>query len=400
MGRSISFDGNSLQTANILTQDIDSESIPTKVVNTLALAHASGSRIPFTGYSGKTVRVSGLVVGSSVSDLDSKLDTFRGYFNGQDKNLDIGYGGSTRRYIATVNSLVITRPGGLMDAKFDIEFICTQPFGQNTATTSALSASSRTSATYTDSYTFLGTAPYQRPVWTITFNSAVTGTSNLVTNPGFETNTTGWSSGGIGTFTRVTAQHNTGVAAGQMVNAASSPLSVPSANNYGWELYAVSGLTPGATYTVSLWVKGNAGAETVKASTLSSAVSTLTLTTGWQQISFTFVAGFTTDQIYVWSTTASATWFLDDVSIVVDSAAIVSVGNPTNGQQIDVTHVFLPADVLVVDVINKVVTLNATPIDFGGAFPEFAPGAQSLYYVDNFTSRNFNISVAYYPMFQ
>ncbi len=184
MSTAISFDSNSLQTASILTADISHESLPAKSANMFALSHANKSVIPFVSYSDRTIKVSGKIIGSSIADLDSKLDTFRGYFRGTDKNLDIDYNGSTRRYIATVNGISIERPGGLQYANFDIEFICTEPFGRNTSVTTpsssfSPSAAGRTSSAYTDAHTFLGTAPYQLPVITITLTAVTGGTGFL-----------------------------------------------------------------------------------------------------------------------------------------------------------------------------------------------------------------------------
>lgn len=400
----VSFAGNSLQTANIFVKKIDHFSIPAKNINLLALDHANKSAIPFTSYPTRIIVVEGTIQGSSIADLDSRLDTFKSWFLAQDQNLDIDYNSGTRRYIATLDSgnSNIDRPGGLLYADFSLQFICTQPFGMDTATTSLLSASGRTLSSYADNVTCNGTAPYQLPIFTYTLNSSQSSSTNLVANPGFEVDTSGWSSGGIGTFTRVTTQHNSGVAAGQMVNAASAPLSVPSANTYGWELYQLLNLTPGVLYTVTLWVKGNAGGESFKCSSLGSAVQSLTLTTGWQQITFQFTATSTNDQLYVWSTTASATWFIDDVTILANTSTAVFIGNNNNGQGITVTRSWAIGDVLVIDCTKATttpVTVNGVAVAFSGAFPEFPPGAQQIGYLDNFIARNFNISVPYTPLY-
>lgn len=185
MPTNISFDGNNLQTANILTQDIKHESLPTKDARVFTLAHANASAIPFVSYPSRSIRISGVIMGSSISDLDTRLDAFKAYFLGTDKNLDMDYGGTTRRYIATVTALSIDRPGGLLYALFDIDFICTQPFGRDTSTTSISSGFSpsgtgRTAATYTDSYTFLGNAPYQLPIITITLTAVTGGTNQYI----------------------------------------------------------------------------------------------------------------------------------------------------------------------------------------------------------------------------
>ena len=256
MATSISFDGNDLQTSTIITSEINHESIPQKDAKLYALAHANKSVIPFVSYPSRRIIVSGKVLASSISALDTALDTFRAYFRETDANLDIGYGGGTRRYTATVNGLTIDRPGGLQFANFTIEFLCTQPFGQATSTTSALSASARTSGSYTDAHTFVGTAPYQLPVWTITVNS----------------------------------------------------------------------ITDGDNY--------------------------------------------------------------------------MFVGNSANGQGITITGVtFAAADEVVIDCLNRTVKVNDVEVDFFGAFPEFEPGDQNLLYSDNFTARNIDIDVDYYPLY-
>ncbi|MDL2342311.1 MAG: phage tail family protein [Patescibacteria group bacterium] len=170
-GTTLFFDNNNLQTANIITQSIDHASIPQKDAKLYALAHASASTIPFTSYPSKMITVTGRIFHDTVEQLDDLLDTFRGYFTNTGANLDIGYNNATRRYIATVNSLTVDRPGGLTYADFKIEFVATQPFGQSTTPLTLVSASGRTAATYTDLVTFSGTAPWQRPVVTITYTT-------------------------------------------------------------------------------------------------------------------------------------------------------------------------------------------------------------------------------------
>ena len=408
MTGAITFNGNNLQTysptthVGIITNDIQHMDVPDADIALLALANANSSVIPYINYPSRKISIKGVIVGSSQADLDSRIDTFKTYFNGKDKNLDINYNGVTRRYIATKNAVGINKNAKLLWAEFTVQFICTNPFGTDTASTTALNAAGRTNQSYVDAYTFVGTAPCQLPLITITYADVVSSALNFVANPGFEVDMSGWSSGGIGTATRQTAPSpRTGVGMMRMVNAASSPLSVPSANTYGWELYALSGLTPGVTYTVKLWVKGAVGGEAIKASSLLSAQQSLTATTGWQQITFTFVATATTDQIYVWSTTASATWYLDDVSVTPNVAAYVSFQNSNNGQGLIITdQVWLTNDILTIDVANRSVKKNGVEIDFVGAFPEFPIGsAQSFSYSDGFVSRQFTENIIYYPLY-
>jgi hypothetical protein len=256
MARNISYDSNQMQTPYIFSSEIDDASIPTKSAKMYALAHYSGSKIPFVSYSDKKIMVTGTLIGDTVPDLDARIDSFKSFFINQDRNLDIDFAGSTRRYTATANKVDIKRPGGLLYANFSIEFYCTNPFGQAVNTDTALNATGRTLASYSDSYTFLGTAPTQRPIITIT----------------------------------LTAVTQTGV----------------------------------------------------------------------QPINF---------------------------------------GNNANGQQITVTRTWAVNDVLQIDSVQKLVTVNGFAVDYSGAFPEFKPGAQSLGYSDGLTTRTFSINVVYNQLF-
>lgn len=185
MNGELSYNANDLQTFNpdtgvgIITNLIEHTSIPDKDVELYAIADANGSAIPSINYPSKKIKIAGVIKGSSQADIDNRMDTFKGYFNGKNKNLDIAYAGSTRRYIATVNSMSITRGQKDTSAAFSIEFICTNPFGLDTASTSIINSAAYTSAILNSAPTIAGSAPYQLPVITITINS-LTGTGDWI----------------------------------------------------------------------------------------------------------------------------------------------------------------------------------------------------------------------------
>lgn len=77
----------------------------------------------------------------------------------------------------------------------------------------------------------------------------------------------------------------------------------------------------------------------------------------------------------------------------------VSVGNNNNGQAITITRSWSAGDAVVIDCTQKTVTVNGSPFDFSGAFPEFAPGVGYIGYADGFTSRTFNYNVVYYARY-
>lgn len=177
MDGSISFNSNSLQTfsrttrTGIIVDHIDLESAPERKFDMFALAHANESVIPSDEYPSKMIPITGTIVSDTANNLSTLLDTFRGYLTGRSKNLDVGYGGVVRRYIATALSPVITRSEDKKYATFTLSFACTVPFGVETSNTTALNGTGRTANSYTDSHTFLGSAPVQLPVITITLTA-------------------------------------------------------------------------------------------------------------------------------------------------------------------------------------------------------------------------------------
>lgn len=177
MDGTIAFNGNSLQTfsrttrVGIITDHIDLESVSEKDISVYALAHTDQSAITGEVYPQRIIQITGTIASDTTNNLSALLDTFRGYLIGRNKNLDIGYGGIARRFIATAQAPTITRSEDKRYAKFTLNFLCTIPFGVDTTTTAAVNQTGRTSNIYTDSYTFLGSAPAQLPVATLTLTA-------------------------------------------------------------------------------------------------------------------------------------------------------------------------------------------------------------------------------------
>jgi parallel beta-helix repeat protein len=126
--------------------------------------------------------------------------------------------------------------------------------------------------------------------------SGKTGTASLsvsfVSNPGFETNLTGWNTSGSGTgvtLTRVAGGHTGGWAA-QITNGGTTNGTCLLNDSPNW----VATTSPGL-YTGSLWVRADAGGRSLKlrfreyvGSTLvATTTSQVTLTTSWQQVTVT-----------------------------------------------------------------------------------------------------------------
>ena len=172
-----SFNGNSLQTSNIVLADIDHASTPDVTLNILKLAKAPRSSVASALKQQKTITLSGTIVGSSVTDCSNQIKTFKGYLVGAEKTLLVSDGSGDINYTATVNKNTITRTNYLTWAKFSTEFICSTPYGVDTSATTLVSASGRTSASYSDALTVGGNAEWQTPIITITL-TAVSGATN------------------------------------------------------------------------------------------------------------------------------------------------------------------------------------------------------------------------------
>ena len=116
------------------------------------------------------------------------------------------------------------------------------------------------------------------------------GTTNLITNPSFETNTTGWTGAGTApTLTRSTARSFVG-SASLLVTwpAAAAQASVVLWNNLA--------ATISQTYTISVWVYVPTGSPAVSLGYYDGAnhiLATSTLFDRWQRLTGTFTAGFT-----------------------------------------------------------------------------------------------------------
>lgn len=186
MNGDLTFNSNDLQSyspatnTGIITNVIDHTDGPDMLMGLYGLADADGSSIPNINYPSKPIGLAGVIKGSSQADLDSRIDTFKGYLTGKDNNLDIAYGSGTRRYIATAGTPKIQRRQNSYIAVFQVPITCTNPFGLDTSATDLWAIKNNfTSATFTETPTVGGNAPFQLPVFTITID-ALTGAGDYL----------------------------------------------------------------------------------------------------------------------------------------------------------------------------------------------------------------------------
>jgi hypothetical protein len=152
---------------------------------------------------------------------------------------------------------------------------------------------------------------------------------NLVGNPGFETDTSGWNTGGSGstsiTLTRVAGGHSGGSSA-QVTNAGTSAATCVLNDSPNWIATTSAGI-----YTGSVWVRGDVAGATLKlrfreynnGTLVGTQTSSVTLSTSWQLVTVSYVPtapGATTLDFnpYVSSAPVGTCFYADDASIVVN----------------------------------------------------------------------------------
>lgn len=145
----------------------------------------------------------------------------------------------------------------------------------------------------------------------------------LVGNPGFESNTNGWTAGGVATLSRVAGGHG-GSFSARLSNDGATSGNCLLNDSPNWVDTTVSG-----TYTASLWVRGDSAGASLRlrlreynGGTLvgTAQISSVTLTTDWQQVSVSLTPqspGLTTLDLnaYVPSAPPGVCFYADDASI-------------------------------------------------------------------------------------
>ena len=185
MASQIQFNSYNLQTSSIITERIFHTSTPQDNLKTEEKMRRNGSFLLCNYWIKKIINSRGHIIGSSVSDLDSRIDALKENLVGENLDLDIGYAGGTRRYRATVKKIEINREhfNGSW-CPFAIEFICTDAFGKDTSTTS-VSQDNNTTSPFSKTFT-MGGSIGAYPIITLDFTSG-----NNVTAVKIKNTTTG-----------------------------------------------------------------------------------------------------------------------------------------------------------------------------------------------------------------
>lgn len=157
--------------------------------------------------------------------------------------------------------------------------------------------------TYADNKVFWVNGYDDLAYWDKSVTDAAT---NLAANGTFETNTTGWTAGTGTTMTRDTGTFRTGVASMKLVGDSS---------HHAVSTYAYT-YTKGKIYTLKMYVKGTNG-QKVSPRAQGTLGTEVTLTGGWDLLTYTFKASASTASTYgVEASANSQTIYVDDVNLV------------------------------------------------------------------------------------
>jgi hypothetical protein len=134
------------------------------------LARKDGEVIIDDTMSVKYIDISGVLVGSSASDLDGKIDAFKELIARKDKNLDITWAGGTRRYVCRSVKHEFNRDFyNTYHVPYSIRFLVPTGYGVNTSETTILNKTGITATTDTEVLTFAGSySPKPKHTITIT----------------------------------------------------------------------------------------------------------------------------------------------------------------------------------------------------------------------------------------
>ena len=98
---SIKFDSTELRNTTYTPRYAKHESAPERFLQSMGLALDDGEVLVSDRLGIKEIQLTGIITGSSQDDLESKIDAFKELMSRPEKNLDVEWNGSTRRYVAT-----------------------------------------------------------------------------------------------------------------------------------------------------------------------------------------------------------------------------------------------------------------------------------------------------------
>lgn len=148
------FNGFSLQDDNYITTDVEYRTWPKRELAMEKIALRAGSKLLNSEFAERNISIRGYILGDSVADLQSKIDTLYVLAKEEAKSLQME---TDRFFTATVTSLSVADPHYNQSmVPFEMNFVCPDPFAYATAVSASTTVVSGTT-TQTFNVTISGT---------------------------------------------------------------------------------------------------------------------------------------------------------------------------------------------------------------------------------------------------
>lgn len=185
MYSSVLFNSQDLTTlAGVQINEVNFEKRPNRTVTRKQLALADNQKVVRTLYAERTIIISGILTGSTQDIFNTNRDSLMRYLQPQEATLRLSQSGANRDYTATVDEVSWTEEpiGGF--GLFEITFICSTAYGQDTANTTALNTI-MSGSSFTSTFLPISGQYTVEPVITITLGTITGGTNKFIqiTNP-------------------------------------------------------------------------------------------------------------------------------------------------------------------------------------------------------------------------
>jgi len=169
----ITYDSVNLQTTRgVIIRTINHETTPDKDLSDLKPTNQDGRIIIEDTFGMKTIIVRGVLSATTEALLEAAMDDLNELCARKDKNLDISYGGGTRRYVCRLAKVDFSERDHyhILYVPVTISFIVPGGIGQDTAATTANTSANITAVTTAVAMTFAGSYK-PKPKHKVTINT-------------------------------------------------------------------------------------------------------------------------------------------------------------------------------------------------------------------------------------
>jgi len=155
---SVTFDSTEIVSTTYIPKFVKHESVATRELALLGLTAQDGAVLISEKYGVKRIFLSGHIKASSSANVETAIDVFTELFSRKEKNLDISWAGSTRRYVASCVSHNFDREASHISfVPWTAEFIVASGIGEDISETTLVSSHFH-GPCYSASWTFAGSA--------------------------------------------------------------------------------------------------------------------------------------------------------------------------------------------------------------------------------------------------